>query len=98
MGIAKITEVHGIEATELIKRFENIEASLLKLNSSLKENPQTKVLTRQEVSEMLGVSLPTLHSYCKKGVIVSYRLGNKVRFKHSDVLEALRLIKPHTTL
>ena len=98
MGIAKITEVHGIEATELIKRFENIEASLLELNGSFKENPQTKVLTRQEVAEFFGVSLPTLHSWCKKGIIVSYRIGNKVRFKQSDVLEALRLIKPHTTL
>ena len=46
-------------------------------------------LTRGEVSKYLQISLPTLHSYVKQGLIKSYRIGGKVRFKQEEVDQAL---------
>jgi excisionase family DNA binding protein len=46
-------------------------------------------LTRGEVSKYLQISLPTLHSYVKQGLIKSYRIGGKVRFKLEEVDQAL---------
>jgi excisionase family DNA binding protein len=54
---------------------------------------QSNVLTRQQTSELLGISLPTLHEYTKKGLLPAYRLGCKVRYKREEVISALQRIK-----
>lgn len=46
-------------------------------------------LTRKQTADLLQISLPTLHQYTKGGLITSYRIGNKVRYKNSDVKNAL---------
>ena len=50
---------------------------------------------RKTVSRYLGISLPTLDLYCRGAnpIIKSYRLGNKIRFKQSEVEEALKVVK-----
>jgi excisionase family DNA binding protein len=50
---------------------------------------QTKYLTRGQVAKILQISLPTLHQYTKNGIINSYRIGVKVRYKSEDVENAL---------
>lgn len=56
----------------------------------IKSSPEgIKYLTRGEVSKYLQISLPTLHSYVKQGLIKSYRIGVKVRFKLEEVDQAL---------
>ena len=57
------------------------------------EKTAKSILTRKEVSEILGISLPTLDSYKKQGLIKAFQLGNKVRFRISDVQQALIEIK-----
>lgn len=52
-------------------------------------NESIQYLTRGEVSKYLQISLPTLHSYVKQGLIRSYRIGGKVRFKLKEVDQAL---------
>ena len=46
-------------------------------------------LTRKEVSELLGVSLVTLHKWDKKGILKPSRIGRRVRYLKSDVLNSL---------
>jgi len=41
---------------------------------------------------LLSISLPTLHTYTKEGIITAYRLGSQVRYKHIDVEKALKEI------
>ena len=59
--------------------------------------PQSKIVetyfTRQEVSDYLQVSLPTLHQWAKDGTLKGYRIGTRIRYKRSDVEQALNEIK-----
>ena len=50
-------------------------------------------LTRKQVAEMLGISLVTLSSWTKEGIIKAVRIGNSVRYKMEDVEQALQDIK-----
>lgn len=58
--------------------------------TSFVNQDEDRLLTRQETSKMLSVSLVTLWDWDKKGLIPSYRIGNKVRYKKSEVLAALQ--------
>lgn len=49
----------------------------------------TKLLTRSETAQILQISLPTLHVYTKRGLIKSYRIGTKIRYKSQEIEEAL---------
>lgn len=53
-------------------------------------------LSRKEAAELLGVSLPTLNDWSKSGVVPSYKLGSRVRYRLSDIQTALR--KQHSKL
>ncbi len=47
------------------------------------------LLTRKQTAKLLGISLPTLSDYTKKGKLRSYRLGGSIRYKESEVLASL---------
>ncbi len=69
-----------------------------KLNSQLnapknEELVDEKLLTRIETSKKLNISLPTLHSYTKRGILKGYRVGVRVLYKYSEVESALSQIK-----
>ncbi|WP_246496290.1 helix-turn-helix domain-containing protein [Chitinophaga varians] len=51
------------------------------------------LLTRKEAARLLGISLPTLLDYTKLGKITGYRLGTRVRYKRSELEQALTQIK-----
>ena len=59
----------------------------------LKPIPPEKYLTRQETAKMLQVSLVTLHEWSKRGVIQSYRIGGRIRYKQTEIDEALTEVK-----
>ena len=68
-----------------------VQLELSKVSHS--ETPtQKQFFSRQETAKMLGISLVTLDSYIKAGFINAFRLGYKIRFKHSDILQALTKI------
>lgn len=48
-----------------------------------------KLLTREETAKMLSISLVTLWEWTRKDIIPAYRIGSKVRYKKSEVLNAL---------
>ncbi|MBN8643120.1 MAG: helix-turn-helix domain-containing protein [Flavobacteriales bacterium] len=48
------------------------------------------LLTREETAKILSVSLVTLWDWTKKDIVPAYRIGNKVRYKKSEVLNALQ--------
>lgn len=61
-----------------------------------KESQQTKgdeLVTRQEAANLLGISLPTLHHYSKHGVVPAYRIGSRVRFKKTELLDCLKKVQ-----
>lgn len=57
------------------------------------ENDADKLITRQNVADIFGISLPTVHSWANTGILIAYKIGNKTRFKKSEVLQACKPIK-----
>ena len=92
--------LEGLSITELTDAIKGIVADEMKnalttLTDSLSKDTTPEYLTRKETAEMLGVSLPTLHSYVKKGYLTAHRVGEKtVRFRREDVEKALNAVEP----
>jgi excisionase family DNA binding protein len=55
--------------------------------------PLEKYLTRKETAKLLQVSLVTLNEWSKKGIIQSYRIGGRIRYKYSEINESLKEVK-----
>ncbi|MBT4401732.1 MAG: helix-turn-helix domain-containing protein [Bacteroidetes bacterium] len=52
-----------------------------------------KYLTRLETADLLKVTLPTLHTWTKKGYLQAYRIGERnVYYKLDEVLSAFKEI------
>lgn len=60
-----------------------------------KENKldDSRLYTRKEVAKILSISLPTLNTWTKQGVIKASRIGNSVRYSAEDIEQALRTIQ-----
>jgi len=65
------------------------------LSNVPKETPPqpTDLKTRKETSEILGISLVTLNEWTKTGIIKGLRIGNRVRYRMSDIENALHEIQ-----
>ena len=57
-----------------------------------KEPEETQYLTRKGCALLLSISLPTLHDWCKKGILNPYRIGNRVYFKPDEIEKSLKQI------
>ena len=56
------------------------------LKNELKQATFTEqYLTREEVSELLKISLSTIHNWKKIGILHPYQIGGRVYFKLSDI-------------
>lgn len=55
--------------------------------------PPEALLTRVEAADLLGITLPTLREYTKRGLVVGYRIASRVRYKRSEVLGSLQQIR-----
>lgn len=55
-------------------------------------NSEKELLTRIEVCELLSINKTSLWKHTKSGRLKSYGLGNRVYYKRSEVLEAVKPI------
>ena len=65
-----------------------ITDSLRENQFSKPSNPEADYLTRIETAKLLRVTLPTLADWTKRGILKSYRLGTRIRYKRSEVNES----------
>ena len=75
---------------DLTNTIASVLKEQLKVLSVVEQDAKTEYLTRKEVAKLLGVSLPTLNDWSKKGVIPSYRIETRVRYKKEEVLSCLK--------
>lgn len=54
---------------------------------------ETELITRDEVCKLLNFNKTTLHKHTKTGRLKSYGIGNRVLYKRSEVLEAVKPLK-----
>lgn len=68
---------------------ETVQNAVAGITSTAKdETPELQ--TRQETADYLGVSLPTLHEWTKKGIIPAKRIGTRIRYDKRAVMDALK--------
>ena len=67
-----------------------IREVLLETNTDKNDAPvKVRYYTRKEACELLHISLSTLDTYIKKGVISCSRVGKRVLFTQDDIDKAL---------
>jgi len=49
-----------------------------------------KILSQDQVSEMLGVSKQTLRKWNRKGILTYRQLGGRVYYLESDIVEKIK--------
>lgn len=85
-----VVQLHNISPeefkSELISDFQRILSEFAK---GFDDKKYPKYLTRKDVSKLLGVSLVTIHEWCKKGILKPKRIGTRVRFDLADIEEIL---------
>lgn len=81
----------SIPLGELVLAIQTAVKQELERNSEFETPPQPKsLLTRKETANILGISLVTLNTYTKRGIIPSYVVGNKIFYKQDEVNSSLR--------
>lgn len=90
MEQSKITQVFGVTPEELKETIlTDVRAEIKALALNLQPVTVTEYLTRQETAQILKVSLVTLSEWNKKGILNPFRLGNLIRYKRSEIEQAL---------
>ncbi|OOV29130.1 hypothetical protein BXU11_04185 [Flavobacterium sp. LM5] len=87
-----MTKVLQLENTNALEfKTEILEGIKVYLNDFVATlQPETdQLLTREQTAKMLSVSLVTLWDWTRKDIIPAYRIGNKIRYKKSEVLKSL---------
>lgn len=86
-----ITQIHNTNPED----FKNeILAGVSKLLSEFQKNfglhDQNTFLTREELTKMLKISLPTLRKNVERGIIPETPIGGRVMYNLAEVKEALK--------
>ena len=80
--------LNGITIQELAKEL----APLLQPQQVAQVEPSNDLLTRDEVCKLLNFNKTSLWKHTKSGRLKSYGIGNRVLYKRSEVLEAVKPI------
>jgi len=73
---------------------EQLAEAVVKLQQQPIATPQleNEFITRDEVCKLLNFNKTTLHKHTRSGKLVSFGIGNRVLYKKSQVLEAVKPI------
>ena len=82
-----------ITKEELENTISNLLNEQLSKFKPTEKKTESEYLTRKEVAKLLGVSLPTLSDWSKRGVVPSYRIETRVRYKKDEVLMCLKKVQ-----
>lgn len=85
-----MTEIVSILSKEEFKKLMIEVMNEALLSEKAKPPEQDEYLTRQEAKNLLKVSLPTLDSYRKKGFIRFKKIGGRVLFNKSELLNDIK--------
>lgn len=74
------------KAMELIlERLAKMEEELHNIKTNFQPKEPIELMTRQEVADFFQISLVTVHDWTKKGILTGYRIGNRIRYKRSEI-------------
>jgi excisionase family DNA binding protein len=76
-------------AESVLAKLAQIEMELHNIKTNFQPKEPIELMTRQEVADFFQISLVTVHDWTKKELLKSYRIGNRVRYKRSEIIENL---------
>ncbi len=79
----------GLSVTELIDRIELRIDECMKRLSKAEEIKEVKLISRQETADLLKITLPTLRTWTKFGLVKGYKIGHRVLYKLDEVMESV---------
>jgi len=88
--------LQGLSVGELETLIEQTVTRCLKGDVRREHKPassEIEFLTRKETAHKLGVSLVTLRKWTMEGIIPSYRISTRIRYKRAEIEEALQQVK-----
>lgn len=81
-----------IPRAELVRDIAQAVRAEIAAQPSAPAEPE-ELLTRDQAAQLLQITLPTLRSYTRQGLLSGYRIGARVRYKRSEVLGSLAPIR-----
>ena len=81
-----VEEIEGIIARA-------VRESISTLAAQQPVDNHSELITRKQAAQMLNLSLPTLREYTVRGIVPSYRLGSRVRYKKCEVIDSLTKVQ-----
>ena len=57
------------------------------------QSQESELISRDEVCDILHINKTTLHKHTKSGRLQSYSIGNRVLYKRSEILAAVKPLK-----
>lgn len=63
---------------------------LLHSEGTRNSQPENELMTREEVCKMLSINKTSLWKHTKSGKLLSYGIGNRVLYRRSEVLTAVK--------
>lgn len=83
-------EINGLDITALAEKLDTLINILEGQTAPEPSTPENKnLITRKEVANILGVTLPTVIDWEKKGIITGYRIGNRIRYKEEEIFKVV---------
>ena len=90
MENVKITQVIGVTPNELKESIlADVRIELLDFTQKIYPKQPEEYLSRKEAAQLFKVTVKTISEWSKTGVLKPYRLGKFIRFKGSELKEAL---------
>ena len=77
---------------EFLSRIESLLDKKIDRGLEVTRPKDSKYFTRKETASLLKISLPTLNTWTKEGLLQSYRIGNRVLYKQEEVENSIEEI------
>ncbi|MBD1263186.1 helix-turn-helix domain-containing protein [Maribacter polysiphoniae] len=88
--LKKTTQVDHVSAEDLTRTIlDGVEQKINAFEERLTSKEPPEFLNRNQVANYLGISLPTVHDWSKKGILKPYKIGNRVRYRREDIIATL---------
>ncbi len=86
----KVIQVYEVDPEEFKREIlDGVEKLLKEFSKQFQPKEPMVWISRKDVSELLGISLPTIHEWGKQGILKPYKIGNRVRYRMSDIEKTL---------
>jgi predicted DNA-binding transcriptional regulator AlpA len=87
-----LVQLSAGDLADLIKDCVAVEIQKFKnfIQLTLNKTEETEIISRKEASELLKVSYPTLYHWNKNNILKTNKIGNRVYYLRSDVMDKLK--------